>query len=72
VTVIDKLMTKSGLIDAAELAELLGMNKDKLYKKTRAGEVPHYRLLGRVKYDPNVIVAWMRQRGWDLADHPKK
>ena len=70
-TVVEELMRKKGLIDAAVLAELLGMNKDKLYKKTKAGDVPHYRLLGRVKYDPHVIAEWMRLRGLDLADEAK-
>lgn len=62
-TVIEQLMTMRGLINAADLAALLGVPKDKLYKKTKAGEVPHFRLLGRVKYDPHAIATWMRQRG---------
>ena len=61
-TVIETLKTKRGLIHAEELAALLGMNKDKLYRKTKAGEVPHFRVLGRVKYDPVVIAAWLEQR----------
>lgn len=61
-TVIEQLLGMCGLIHAAELAPLLGMNKDKLYKDTKAGNVPHFRLLGRVKYDPCVIAAWLQQR----------
>jgi len=61
-TVIETLKAKRGLIHAEELAALLGMNKDKLYRKTKAGEVPHFRVLGRVKYDPAVIAAWLEQR----------
>lgn len=52
----------AGLIHAGELAPLMGMPKDKLYEKTRAGEVPHLRVLGRVKYDPWVIADWLAER----------
>ena len=62
VTVVEQLNATKGLIHAEELALLLGMNRDKLYKKTKAGEVPHYRVLGRVKYDPEVIARWLQLR----------
>ena len=61
-TVVEQLRAKNGLIHAEELASLLGMNRDKLYQKTKAGEVPHYRVLGRVKYDPQIIADWLEQR----------
>ena len=53
---------EAGFIHAGELAPLLGMHKDKLYAKTKNGEVPHFRVLGRVKYDPKVIANWLKQR----------
>jgi predicted DNA-binding transcriptional regulator AlpA len=71
-TVVEQLKAKRGLIHADELAPLLGMNTDKLYQKTKAGEVPHYRLLGRVKYDPCVIIEWMQQREVDLDNQINK
>ena len=61
-SVIEKLRGKTGLIHAEELAQLLAMNKDKLYQKTKAGEVPHYRILGRIKYDPHIVAEWLGQR----------
>jgi len=61
-TVIEQLKAMRGLMHAEELAEILGMNRDKLYKKTKAGEVPHFRVLGRVKYDPQVIARWLEKR----------
>ena len=62
VTVKETLNAMTGLIHAEKLAPLLGMNKDKLYQKTKKGEVPHFRVLGRVKYDPKVIAAWLEER----------
>jgi excisionase family DNA binding protein len=61
-TTIEELRAMKGLIHVDNLAPLLGMPKDKLYKKTKAGEVPHYRVLGRVKYDPHVVAEWLAQR----------
>jgi len=61
-TVIESLKTKRGLIDAMETASLLGMHKDKLYAKAKAGEIPHYRVLGRVKFDPAILAQWLEDR----------
>ena len=61
-TVIEKLEAKQGLIDAKEAALILGMHKDKLYAKAKAGDVPHYRVLGRVKFDPAILAQWLEDR----------
>jgi predicted DNA-binding transcriptional regulator AlpA len=61
-TVIAKLKTKQGLIDAKEVARLLNMNKEVLYRRVKAGLVPHFRILGKVKFDPVVLAEWLEER----------
>ena len=61
-TLIEQLTQMRGLIDAQKTASLLGMHKDKLYKEAKAGEIPHFRILGRVKFDPQVLAEWLKQR----------
>lgn len=60
--VIEELRAKRGLMDASPVAEILGMNLDVLYRKTKDGLLPHFRILGRVKYDPHVIADWLEER----------
>lgn len=61
-TVIARLKAKQGLIDAKEAAPLLDINKEVLYRKARAGLVPHFRILGQVKFDPVVLAEWLEER----------
>jgi hypothetical protein len=59
---IEELRAKRGLMDARPMAEILGMNLDVLYRKSKEGLIPHFRILGRVKYDPQVIADWLEER----------
>lgn len=61
-TVIARLRAKQGLIDAKEAAPLLDMDKEVLYRKAKAGLVPHFRILGHVKFDPAVLAEWLEGR----------
>jgi predicted DNA-binding transcriptional regulator AlpA len=61
-TLIETLRGRRGLINAKETAALLGMNKEVLYRKAKAGAVPHIRILGQVKFDPAVLAEWLEER----------
>jgi len=61
-TVITKLRAKQGLMDAKDVAPLLDMNKEVLYRKAKAGLVPHFRILGQVKFDPVMLADWLEER----------
>jgi predicted DNA-binding transcriptional regulator AlpA len=61
-TVVEELKSKRGLMGAKDVAALLGVNKEVLYRKAKAGEGPHLRILGQVKFDPARIAAWLEER----------
>ncbi|HLH35284.1 MAG TPA: helix-turn-helix domain-containing protein [Alloacidobacterium sp.] len=61
-TVNERLRLECGLIDVKKTALFLGMHEDKLYKKAKAGEIPHYCVLGRVKFDPVILAQWLEDR----------
>ena len=61
-TLIETLKGRQGLMDAKEVAPLLDMNKEVLYRKVKAGLVPHFRILGQVKFDPVVLAEWLEER----------
>ena len=53
------------LYSPKEVAEMLGVNENTLYKWRVAGEGPPYMRLsdgGRVRYERETLQAWMRER----------
>lgn len=50
------------LIDAAEAAELLSVPKTWLLAEARADRVPHVRLGRYVRFDPDELATWARER----------
>jgi predicted DNA-binding transcriptional regulator AlpA len=60
--VVENLRERRGLMDAEETAAILGLNSQVLYRKAKAAEIPHFRFLGRVRFDPGVIADWLKGR----------
>jgi excisionase family DNA binding protein len=48
------------LLDAAAIAELLGVPTSWVRESTRAGAVPHVRLGRYVRYDRAAVLEWVR------------
>jgi excisionase family DNA binding protein len=49
----------SQLLEAADVATLLGMTKDWVYAEVRAGRIPHVRLGRYVRFRSESIDAWL-------------
>ncbi|GAB3799005.1 helix-turn-helix domain-containing protein [Virgibacillus kimchii] len=45
-----------------EMAAYLGIHRDTVYKMVRAGEIPHYRLRGKIQFSPEMVDAWIREQ----------
>jgi excisionase family DNA binding protein len=45
-----------------EMASYLGVHRDTVYKMVRAGEIPHYRLRGKILFSPETVDAWIREQ----------
>jgi hypothetical protein len=43
------------MMDAKEVAPLIGMDLNVLYRKCKAGGVPSFKYLGKVKLDPGKL-----------------
>jgi predicted DNA-binding transcriptional regulator AlpA len=46
--------------DAKDVATFLKVSRSWVYLKTNAGELPHRRMGGLIRYEPEVIRAWSR------------
>lgn len=51
----------SKLLEADDVAEMLGMSKDWIYGEVRAGRIPHVRLGRYVRFRAEAIEDWIRE-----------
>jgi hypothetical protein len=54
-SIIEELRQRRGMMDAKEVAPLIGMDLNVLYRKCKAGGVPSFKYLGKVKLDPGKL-----------------
>ena len=47
------------LLEAKDVAELLGMTTDWVYAEVRAGRIPHLKMGRYVRFRPESIDAWL-------------
>jgi len=52
----------SGLLDAGAAGELLGVPKTWVLTQARADRIPHVRLGRYVRFDPDELLTWARER----------
>jgi excisionase family DNA binding protein len=54
-----QLTPDRSLVDAQQLAEVLGVPHTWILRKARAGEIPHHKLGHYVRFDIDEIIAWL-------------
>ncbi|KOY81256.1 helix-turn-helix domain-containing protein [Lysinibacillus macroides] len=47
-------------LTVAEVSSLLGVSTATIYKMVRDGEVPHFKVRGKILFNRDVIEAWTR------------
>lgn len=45
-------------MEAEDVAAILGVKKDSIYKQARAGSIPSYRIGTSVRFDPKKLCEW--------------
>jgi len=61
-SIVEELRQMRRMLSAKEVADLIGMNLDVLYRKCKAGNSgipPHFRFNGQVKFDPRKLADWL-------------
>jgi hypothetical protein len=61
-SIIEELRQMRGMITAKQVADLIDMNLDVLYRNCKAGKSgtpPHFRYNGQVKFDPGKLADWL-------------
>jgi excisionase family DNA binding protein len=62
VDVVTKLRAMKGLLSVRQISEMLGYHKMTLYSWVAAGKIPHLRIEGTIRFDPNKLAVWLQER----------
>ena len=57
-----RLENPTAPVQVAELAELLGVTPQHIYKKAVCGKLPSIRISGAVRFDPQEVGDWLKKR----------
>jgi excisionase family DNA binding protein len=49
------------LVAAAVIAELTGWTRKHIYDLAKRGKIPHYRVGGSVRFDPQKVMGWLAE-----------
>jgi excisionase family DNA binding protein len=58
-SIVQSLAKMPGMIDAKELAKILGLSKQQVHRLARRGDMPSFRIQSSVRFDPRLIAAWL-------------
>jgi excisionase family DNA binding protein len=51
------------VLNATEVADLLGVNRKTIYEAAQRGDIPHQRLGRRLLFERGLVLAWLGQGG---------
>jgi len=51
-----------GAVTAKELAKVLGISPKTVFKLARAGRIPSFRIGTAVRFEPRLVIDWLRQQ----------
>jgi excisionase family DNA binding protein len=59
---VETLKSRSGALRVAEVAELLSVTPQHIYKMAASGRIPSFRISGAVRFDPDDVAAWLKEK----------
>jgi excisionase family DNA binding protein len=68
---VETLKRKSGALKVAEIAELLGVTPQHIYRMAANGTIPSFRISGAVRFDPDDVATWLQGKQGPLIT-PRK
>jgi predicted DNA-binding transcriptional regulator AlpA len=60
--IVETLQNRNVAIKASELAELLGVTPQHIYKSCATGRIPgSFRVKGALRFDPHIVAEWLKK-----------
>ena len=61
-TILEQIEHRSTALRVNELAEMLQVTPQHIYRLASAGLIPCFRIEGAIRFDPQEVAAWLRSR----------
>jgi excisionase family DNA binding protein len=61
-SIIEQIEQRSSALKVGELAALLQVTPQHIYKLASAGQIPFFRVEGAIRLDPQEIAGWLRDK----------
>ena len=59
-TIIETIEKRTSALKVGEMAKLLGVTPQHIYKLASCGRIPHFRVAGAIRLDPAEVAAWLK------------
>jgi excisionase family DNA binding protein len=59
---VETLKNRTGALKVAEIAKLLSVTPQHIYKMAARGSIPSIRISGSVRFDPDEVAAWLQRK----------
>lgn len=59
---LDTLTNRKTALTAREVATLLNVSPDMIYKHAKQGRIPSFKVGSYVRFDPKVLATWLREK----------
>lgn len=59
---LETLKNRNGALKVGEVAKLLGVTPQQIYKMAASGRIPSFRISGSVRFDPDDVADWLRAK----------
>ncbi len=59
---IETLKSRTEALKVAEVAKLFGVTPQHIYRMAANGGIPSFRISGSVRFDPDDVAAWLKEK----------
>lgn len=61
-SLVDVVREKQEALRVRDLAQLLGVSQQQIYKMAASGEIPSFKVANAVRFDPQETAEWLNER----------
>jgi excisionase family DNA binding protein len=69
---VERLEARNGAMRVSELCEMLGVDDKHIYRMAARGSLPSFRVGGAVRFDPQEVAKWLREKYGVNLDEARK
>jgi excisionase family DNA binding protein len=59
---IELLENRTGAMKVGEVAKVLGVSPQQIYKMAASGIIPSFRISGAIRFDPGEVADWLKKK----------